>query len=207
MISTTGPTTSSRTVRPAGALQPTLRGGQGGFTLIELVLVLLLVSVVLTLAAPSLRGFFASRKTADAATTMLSLTKWARSSAIAQARPCRLNIDATSGQYWLTVQDGGTFTTMKSDMGRQFDMPEGARVTLQVASAGLSQNSAPTSSLFATNTSKDVSTQQYIQFYPSGRSDVATIEIRGMQGETYTVLCSSATEPYRIASPSEMQRQ
>ena len=149
----------------------------------ELVLVLVVVSVVLALAAPSLRGFFASRQTADAAATMLSLTHWARSHARAQGRPCRLNIDADAGVCWLTVQEAGAFVELKSEMGRRFQLPQGAMVSVR------SEGSQPGPA--------------YIQFYPSGRCDAVTIDIQGRQGEVFQVSCPSAVEPYRVIAPSE----
>jgi len=162
------------------------RRNSGAFTLMELVLVLVVVSVVLAMAAPSLRGFFASRQTADAATTMLSLTKWARSQALAQGCPCRLNIDSESGTCWLTVQQAGAFVDLNCEMGRRFRLPEGASVSVRTDPAG-----------------PDV---PYVQFYPNGRSDAITIEIHGRQGEVFLVSTPSAVEPYRIVSPSEAQR-
>jgi prepilin-type N-terminal cleavage/methylation domain-containing protein len=154
-----------------------------GFTLMELMLVMLVVSVVLAITAPSLRGFFASRQTADAALSMASLTKWARSQAISRGRCCRLNVDPASGTYWLTVQQGGMFSELHTDLGRRRRLPEGASVRVR-------------------NDGADPSLT-YVQFFPTGRSDPASIEIRGRQGELYQLVSASATEPFRVISPSE----
>ncbi|MGA2265358.1 MAG: GspH/FimT family pseudopilin [Phycisphaerae bacterium] len=165
--------------RPAGQRARTA----AGFTLIELILVMVVISVVLALSAPSLHGFFASRQIADSARGMLSLMQWAQSQAIAQGSRCRLNIDAPSGTYWLTVEQAGGFVEPNQELGRQFRVPAGATVSLQ------SNATDPSAS--------------YVQFYPSGRSDVAVIEIRGSRGEVYQIACSSATERFQITSPSE----
>jgi len=149
----------------------------------ELVLVLVVISVVLALSAPSLRGFFASRQTADAAVRMLALTKWARSEAVSRGCLCRLNFDPAAGAFWLTVQSGGQFIPADRDLGRRFQLPEGAEVVLRSDSAD--------------------PTAPYLQFYPNGRSDVATIEIRGRQGDVYQIVAPSATEPFRVVTPSE----
>ena len=150
----------------------------------ELILVMVVIGAVLGLSAPSLRGFFASRQTADAAATMLSLTKLARSQAVAQANLCRLNIDPQARTYWLTVQQAGSHVTLGSEMGRCFQLPEGATVSLQ------SDSLDPAAS--------------YVQFYPTGRCDVATIEVRGRQGDVYLITCPSATEPFRVLRPWEV---
>jgi prepilin-type N-terminal cleavage/methylation domain-containing protein len=152
------------------------------FTLVELILVMVVVSVVLALSAPRLRGFFVSRQTADAAAMVLSLTKWARSEAISQGRPVHLNVDPSGAECWLTVQEAGLFVSPKSEIGRRFPAPEGATIAIVPDTPG----TAPT----------------YVEFLPSGRSDTATIEIRSASGQTYQVVTDSATEPYHIITPT-----
>jgi Tfp pilus assembly protein FimT len=155
--------------------------------LLELMLVLAVVGAVLALSAPLLRGFFASRQTADCAQTVLFLTKWAHSRAVAQGQPCRLNVDAPSGTFWLTVQDAGRFVSPASGIGRRFRAPEGASVSLR------------------TDLGDPAAT--YVQFYPTGRSDAATIRVQGRQGELYQVTCDSATDLFRVISPLEATGQ
>ena len=152
------------------------------FTLVELILVMVVVSVVVSLAAPRLRGFFVSRQTADAAAMVLSLTKWARSEAVSQGRCVRLNIDLTGAACWLTVQEGGLFVAPRSEIGRRFAAPEGAAISI------VSDSTAPAPA--------------YIEFRPSGRSDAAAIEIRGASGQTFQVVSDSATDPYHVVTPS-----
>ena len=81
---------------------------RGAFTLLELILVLVLISVLLGIAAPSLRGFVGARRSADAAAQVLAMANYARSQAIAQGTVYRLNVDATENVYWLTILSGGT---------------------------------------------------------------------------------------------------
>jgi Tfp pilus assembly protein FimT len=155
----------------------------GAFTLMELALVLVVIGVVLAISAPSLRGFFASRQAADAAMTVLTLTKQARSEAVTRGRPCRLNFDPAAGRFWLTVQQTGAFTPPSVEMARGLCLPEGVQASLR--------SQSPEGPL------------PYVQFQPTGRNNVAAIEIEGKQGEVYLVDCPSATEPFRIVSPSE----
>jgi len=147
------------------------------------VLVLVVIAVVVSLVAPSLRGFFTSRQAADSAQTALSATKWAHWQAISQGQPCRLNVDAQSGAFWLTVQQAGNYVAPSDDMGRRFTVPEGATISLR--------SEAPDPNV------------TYVQFYPSGRSDVATITIADDRGRAFQITCPSATEAFKIISPSE----
>ena len=156
------------------------RSAPAGFTLIELVLVLLILAVLVAMAAPSLRGFLAGRQAADAALNVLSLTRWARTEAISQGHPCRLNIEG--GAYWLTVQQAGAYVAPGSEMGRRFALPEGASAGFLAADG----QKAPA----------------HVQFYPSGRCDTATIELRDRDGQSLRVICDCATEGFRVDSPS-----
>lgn len=145
---------------------------------------MLIVTTLLAISAPQLHGFFGSRQTTDAATNVLSLARWARNDAISNGRTCRLNVDAANGMYWLTVQGKeGKWVRVETDMGRQFPLPEGARVAL-------------------TNDSRD-SAQSYVEFSPTGRCDVATITITGKGGEVSRVRAASAAETFRIVTDSE----
>jgi prepilin-type N-terminal cleavage/methylation domain-containing protein len=157
----------------------------GGFTLLELIVVLGLVGVLLGLAAPSLKRFFASRQTADAAAQILALTQLAGSRAAAQGTVYRLNIDPQAGAYWLTVQEEGAFVDLGCEFGRRFLLPEGTTVRVESPWGG-----APLS---------------YIEFYPSGRTEEATIKLEGRQGEIYQVTCESVTEAFHVVSPQEAQ--
>src|SRR3954464_4283125 len=80
------------------------------FTLIELILVLLIIGTVLAMASPSLRGWSRGSKIRDAGEQFLSVARYGRAQAVADARMYRLQVDAKSGTYQLLVQDGEQFT-------------------------------------------------------------------------------------------------
>lgn len=158
----------------------------GGFTLLEMILVLVLVSTLLAMSAPSLRGFFASRKAQDTATQLLALTRWARSHAASEGTVYRLNADTTANAYWLTAQQEGTFSELGCDLGRRFYLAEGLNISLTA------------------QTGQSVS---YVQFYSDGRNDPAVIKITGKHGEIYTITSPSVTEGFIIADqPEEVKR-
>lgn len=161
-----------------GYATPTRRAG--GFTLLELILVLVLISAVLALAAPSLRRFARARETTDAASHLLALTHLARSQAVAQAQVWRLNIDPEAATYWLTVQQAGAFVEPRNEYGRLFRFPAGVSVTV--------------------DGSETPDGTPYVQFYPDGRSDPATIELADPDGKALQVACPTLSERFRILS-------
>ncbi len=172
MISPTGPNPDRRRA--------------GGFTLLELIAVLVLISTVLALAAPSLRGFVRGRQTSDAAAQVLALTHYARSQAAAQGRVYRLNIDVDAGVYWLTAAEGGAFVELRTAHGRRFVLPAGVSVRVEADAS----DESPI----------------YVQFYPNGRCDLAVIQLTGARGENYQVACPSASERFVIVRPEEDER-
>src|SRR4051812_2843876 len=102
-----------------------MRAKNFGFTLLELVLVMMIIATVLAAAAPRLTGWSRGTKLRDAGDQFLSLTKYARTQAIADCRVYRLNVDAGQGAYWLTIQQGQQFANLGSDFGRIFLVPDG----------------------------------------------------------------------------------
>lgn len=168
------------TARPH--LQPTRNPRRHGFTLLELVLVMVLLTAALAAVAPSLRGFLTASRSRDAATQILALTRWARAQAVAEARVYRLNVDAASGSYWLTVEDGAGFAATGDDFGREFSLPPGAQVQVAAGSG-----SAPVQGA-------------WIGFYPDGHSDTATLILTDAAGDVTQIACPSPTEPFRIVA-------
>ena len=74
-----------------------------GFTLLELILVMLILCLTLGLSGPSLKGFFAMRKLEDTGAKIVSLMEYARTQAICEGRVYRFYIDLRGRTYWLSI--------------------------------------------------------------------------------------------------------
>ena len=149
-----------------------------GFTLLELILVMVILSTVLAMAAPSLRGFFASRQTQDAAAQLLTLTQLARSQAVCEGTGYRLNLDAEEGQYWLTSWRSGTFEKLKTEFGQVFTLPKDTVMQLD----GIERDGDET----------------FVSFAPQGTSSAARIRLVDRRGQIVDVMCRAATESFSI---------
>lgn len=149
-----------------------------GYTLLELVLVLAILATTIAVAAPMLSAFARGRRAEEAARQFLALTRWARSQAVTDGQTYQLNIDASAGRWWLSVQDqdGGTFSQVSGPFGKVFVVPEG----VQIQPSMLANNG-----------------QQAISFDPTGRCDTGVIHFVGM-GSDIVVTCDAPVEPYRI---------
>ena len=162
------------------ALQPVRHCGRkpavarGGFTLLELVLVMLLVSLLMGLAAPSLRGFLVGRKSADAAAQVLALAHYARTQAVSTGASYRLNVDTGEGTYWLTVQKAGDFRDLGTEFGRRFCLPDRIEARWLPSPNGL---------------------REYIEFRPDGRTEAGMLQLVDRDGQVFEIGCRSETEP------------
>ena len=188
MISSTGPKNSTTRFpdRIFDVGTPyTHRFRTQGFTLLELILVMLIISTMLAIAAPSLRGFFGSRETKNAAEQILALTKYASSQAVAEGRICSLNFDIRENAYWLTVQDQGVFRDLGIEMGRRFSLPKDTIIELD-------------------GIPNDVNSwAYYIEFDATGRCQPGRIRLINRREEVITIICPTPTEQYYITTAED----
>ena len=151
---------------------------KGGFTLLELILVMVILSTVLAMAAPSLRGFFGSRKTHDTASQILSLTQFARSQAISEGIIYRLNFDTRERTYWLTAQKSGTFEMLDTEFGQIFTLPTDIALELKDA--------------------EEEGYEVFFIFTPQGIVTAGTIRLIDRRGLALEVTCPTVTESFYI---------
>jgi type II secretion system protein H len=77
-----------------------------GFTLIELVLVLVLLTIVISLVIPSLNKFFGGRTLDSEVRRFVALTHYGQSRAVSEGEPMLLWIDPKAGSYGLQDESG-----------------------------------------------------------------------------------------------------
>ena len=172
---------------PGGYATGFARGrGCRAFPLLELVVVMLLLTVVLGMAVPSLRGFTAGSRARDAASQLVSMAQWAKARAAADSRVYRLNSDGVS--YWFTMQDGDEFIPTGTDFGRVFALPPDTRIELDSTNFNPAGGGA-------------------IDFHPDGRTDTVRMRlINDKTGVVTTIAAPSPAEPFRVLSAEEVAR-
>ena len=157
---------------------------RAGFTLLELVLVMVVLTVALAMVAPSLSGFGAGREAEFAGAQLMTLSRWAREQAMSEGRVYRLHYDAANGSYWVTAQVGGVFENLTEEFGQVFALPEGVGMEWDAPQ----ENGA-----------------HYIDFHPSGRAPPAQVRITSRHGRVTFIGSRSATELMRVLTPEEVQ--
>jgi type II secretion system protein H len=152
-----------------------------GFTLLELVLVMIILCIALAAAAPSLTGWGRASKVRDAGDQFLAVTRWARTQALADSQVYRLNVDSKTGTYWVTVQDGQRFVPPGSEFGRVFSIPDGFAIAM---TTWQQEQQQPLSS---------------VDFLPTGRTEPARVRIGRDDANAVDIECPSPAEGFRLA--------
>jgi prepilin-type N-terminal cleavage/methylation domain-containing protein len=195
-----------------------------GFTLIELIAVMLVLAIAAALVAPSLLNFRVGRFNSNTATTLMGMANYARAQAESEGRTYRLNFDPQAGTFWLTAQgDDGTYTAPGNDFGMRAQISDGSRMDVTInPQANVQMNIPSTVTQNAVQLQPGVSdpiasqvntlmqnqrtdTQPYVEFQPSGRTDTALVKLTDRLGNVIEVSCASATETFRILQPGELQ--
>jgi prepilin-type N-terminal cleavage/methylation domain-containing protein len=134
---------------------------RAGFTLMEIVVVLIIISMGAALAVPAFRSFFQQDDLTEATHTFETLFSFARDSAIRGGLPVTVLVDSTSGRVWLDspspdidpdtmpqASPGGAFGSQalhamgpatrrieSVDDGEPLDLPASVRIALTRARA------------------------------------------------------------------------
>ena len=146
-------------------------------------MVMLILSVMLAMVAPSFSGFGAGRDAEYAGAQVMTLSRWAREQAISDGRVYRLNFDPSAQTYWVTAQVGGVFETVDHEFGRVFTLPDGV--------------------VMAWDAPQD-SGAHVVDFFPTGRGRPVRIQVTARDGQLTFIGNRTATEMLRVLSPEEV---
>jgi prepilin-type N-terminal cleavage/methylation domain-containing protein len=146
------------------------------FTLLELVVVLLLLTVVMAMTAPALRTFWKGNRVKDAGDQLVYVTRLARTQAISNGTIYRLNFDPDGGGYSLTMLQGDQLVIAG---GHDYSLPPESRLDVVKA---------------------DGSAADHIDFFPNGRSEPATIRLMAEGQKDIVIACQTPTEAFSLVN-------
>jgi Tfp pilus assembly protein FimT len=143
----------------------------------ELVLVLVILTIAMAIAAPSLRNFWKGNRVKDAGEQLAYITRLARTQAISDGAVYRLGVDPNGTGYALYVQQADGFVLIPSN---NFLLPEETRLEV---------------------TKADGSIADHIDFFPNGRTEPASIRLSAAGYNDIVLLCPSPTETFSVVGP------
>jgi len=120
----------------AFSIAPAGRRRSQGFTLIELILVMVLLAVVIAISAPSLSRFFRSRGLESEARRFMALTRHAQSRAVSEGVPMVLWLETKQRAYGLRADK--SFVQEEDPQAQQFAVDETLQVEVRLSSDALS---------------------------------------------------------------------
>jgi len=148
-----------------------------GFTLLELMVVLVIIGTVMTIAIPRMSDMFevtlksAMRKLAGA-------VQFCFNESVIKQTPLRLNFDPLTGEYWLTYLatqgNTGEFVVAENDVFEHDQLPNGVFFIDIVTPHDIEKRVE----------GDDI----YIGFYPTGFAERGVIHLGSQDGRQYTLL-------------------
>jgi prepilin-type N-terminal cleavage/methylation domain-containing protein len=147
------------------------RSGQG-FTLLELMVVMLLISIVLAVAIPKFGGGAFQDPVKKMSRWMINTVRTLRSAAIQQQKIQGLVIDLGNRRMWPVNGDGGEETTLATPSGNALSFPDAIRyMDVQF----------PNEDRISSGTTE-------VRFYPAGYSDQVLIHLETDDDKKLTYL-------------------
>lgn len=157
-----------------------------GFTLLELTVVMLLLSILLGFALPAIRGGEIMASQAGTARKIAWAVKQLKQEALTRQTPHTLHLDLTAGRIWATREQDPDATAAKQDAD-PWALPEGMRIE------GVH---FPNGDAIRTG-------EVTLGFYPRGYSDRAIIRLQADNGDFTDILIETFLPFARILDDAD----
>jgi type II secretion system protein H len=196
-----------QTSRPGCNFAATALRRAAGFTLIELILVMALLTIVISITAPSLSRFFHGRSLDSEARRLLALTRSGQTRAVAEGVPMDLWVDATQRSFGLEAEPSYETTDAKA-----VEFTLGSGLEIEVAS----QEAAPAATTTSRNQTPSVASVRKvtkvhpelptIRFLPDGsigESSPQKLLLKGREGAVLYLAQATDRLSYEIRASDQ----
>ena len=170
-----------------------------GFTLMELMVVIIIIGIMSAAIIPEMRGTFEDALLRSTGRDLVNVCSLANSRAVSLNQSCRVQINPTTGHFVLErkVRDHGrdNFIPLKDVSGAEGKLD--SRITIEVRQPDEvfgGDNSAEAS---VENASSEV-----ISFYADGTADAAKIVLRDRAGFQLSLQLNPVTSRIQIVEPT-----
>lgn len=144
----------------------------GGFTLIELTIVVVILGALFLLAMPKLQDMADVHLKSSSRRLVVNM-RYLYNQAIFKKRTFKLNFDLDENFYWVEVLSGNEFVGYSDQI-----------ISKQKLQKGIKFKNVITERTFA---SRLTEREEFILIYPTGRVDPAIIYLESPNGEIYTL--------------------
>ena len=175
--------------------------GEKGFTLMELMVVVIVLSILPVMIIPEFRGTYKDTLLRAAARDLLGVLNLAYSQAVTVGRVHRLRIDTDSHRFWLEKQDDkGSFVRVSDVSGSSGTIEES--LVARVREPGETFEDQPTA--FAVMPGRTAREPDVIYFRPDGTADAREILLRDDEGFGLTLRVNSITSRVTVSGVERM---
>lgn len=150
---------------------------QRGFTLMELMIVVVIIAVMMAVILPSLRGVAENNRLRGSVRELMSLMKYARSEAVFNARTTEVFLDTEKRQYWLDLRTPDPKTGKYNPKGKRTTMERKRTLENDVwfGNVEAQNNNIIDGGIIA------------IDFYPDGSASPSLITVKNTKEVNYTL--------------------
>ncbi|HVE39290.1 MAG TPA: GspH/FimT family pseudopilin [Planctomycetota bacterium] len=170
-----------------------MRSRRGGFTLIELILVMVVIFTLATIVAPRFSDSFPSLQVRTSTERLFAWARKARTDAALTGCRQRLLMDSSKKKFWIEVEsrplkEAGKFKKL-SGAWEEVQLPDEILFEL----------------IEGAETDPNDSARRYIEFRPDGTSTEATVILSNENGDRQTLRVEAATSKIYIELAKEDQ--
>ncbi len=188
-----------------------------GFSMMEIMLVLVIISILTTISMPALRGFAASRRLRTAAQKVVDTFTFARDMAITERHTHLVVFDLTGNRYWLASSETFNMQNPLASAGRRANTPNtnnqqvpasrtgGVMGVTQSLTEGISIPSMITT--FGGTTQEVTTGAGFVYFTPTSTSQDTVIYLQNLREQVVAITVEGVTGRASIQDMSAEQLQ
>ncbi len=171
-----------------------------GFTLLELMVVLVLMAIMAAMIVPEMKGTFEDALLRSTSRDLVSVLNLAYSRAISINQVHRVRLDPSSGKYFVEtrVRGGGDFISVQDVAGSEGKLDQRISIEIRNSSEDVSEIPALPSFSNSRTESREPESDNTISFYPDGTADRRDIQLQDREGFRVSLQVNPITARVRV---------
>ncbi|MEO6183816.1 MAG: prepilin-type N-terminal cleavage/methylation domain-containing protein [Verrucomicrobiota bacterium] len=172
-----------------------------GFTLLELMVVLVLMAIMSAMIVPEMKGTFEDALLRSTSRDLVSVLNLAYSRAIAINQVHRVRLDPSSGKYFVETrvrggERGDDFLPVRDVAGSEGKLDQ--RISIVIRNSNENPSEISTDPTLSTSQSREPESDNTISFYPDGTADRRDIQLKDRDGFQVSLQINPITARVRV---------